>query len=125
MPTPCRTFIVDDDADVLALIAMEIEMANDGLTVAGTATCGDEAIGALADTDPDVIVLDYMMPDSNGLEVAAKILYDRPEQHIVLFSAFITPHTATEARRVGIRECVLKDRIKELPDILRKYCSKA
>jgi two-component system response regulator YesN len=125
MSTPSRTLIVDDEPDVLALIALEIELANDGLTVAGTATCGEEAIDALAETEPDVIVLDYMMPDSNGLEVAEKILYKRPDQNIVLFSAFITAHTETEARRVGVRECVLKDRMKELPDILRKYCSVA
>ena len=122
MPTPCRTLIVDDDPDVLALIALEIELANDGLTVAGTATCGADAVDALDETKPDVIVLDYMMPDSNGLEVAEKILYNHPEQNIVLFSAFITNHTETEARRVGVRECVLKDRMKELPSILRKYC---
>ena len=125
MPTPCRTLIVDDEPDVLALIALEIELANDGLTVAGTASSGEEAYAALEETQPDVIVLDYMMPDSNGLEVAAKILYDRPDQNIVLFSAFITPHTVSEARRLGIRECVLKDRMKELPDLLRKYATVA
>jgi DNA-binding NarL/FixJ family response regulator len=121
MPTPCRTLIVDDEPDILALVALEIELANDGLSVAATATCGDDAVEAARKVRPDVVVLDYMMPDGNGVEVAERILYEHPGQDIVLFSAFITDTTESAALRVGIRECVRKDRVKDLPAILRKY----
>lgn len=114
--------IVDDEPDMIALVALQIELANDGLSVAGTANCGDDAVRTVIDIRPDVVVLDYMMPDCNGVEVAEKILYQLPGQDIVLFSAFITDVTATAALRVGIRECVRKDQVKELPAILRKYC---
>jgi two-component system response regulator YesN len=125
MAVVCKAMIVDDEEDMVALIAMQIELANHGMLVAGTATDGEVAVELMLETLPDVIVLDYLMPSVNGLELAEKLLYARPEQNIVLFSAFITEHTEAEALRVGIRKCVLKSRIKELPEILRRYCPAA
>ena len=123
MEDRCSALIVDDDADMAFLAVATIEMANHGLVVAGVASSGAEAIEKLPETTPDVIVLDFRMPDRNGLEVAADILRTSPQQSIVLFSAYLDDATVTEAQRVGVRECVSKDRMKELPDIIRKYCS--
>jgi DNA-binding NarL/FixJ family response regulator len=119
--TPCRTFIVDDDADMAFLAATTIEMANHGLIVAGVASSGAEAMQRLPDTAADVILLDFRMPGRNGLEVAADILETSPEQNILLFSAYLDESTVAEAQRVGVRECVSKDQVKDLPDIIRKY----
>lgn len=115
--------VVDDEPDMVALIASQIE--SHGMVIAGTAASGDEALERWVGLRPDVIVLDYMMPGSNGIEVAAKILDADPAQNIVLFSAFITATTVAEARRVGIRQCVLKERLLDLPGILLKYCHHA
>ena len=125
MTTPCRTMLVDDEPDMLALVAMQIELANHGLTVAGTAGSGEEALQLLPEAHPDVIVLDYRMPGADGLEVAARILASEPTQNIVLFSSYITDAMEAQAQRLGIRECVSKDRVKDLPEIIRKYCPAA
>lgn len=125
MATPCRAFIIDDDEDMVFLVAAAIEFANHGLEVAGTASSGDEALARLPEARPDVIVLDFRMPDRNGLEVAADILERDPEQNIVLFSAYVNDDVIAAAERVGIRECVLKDQFRGLPDILRRYCPAA
>jgi hypothetical protein len=79
---PCRTLIVDDDDDMAFLITTTIQLANHGLSVAGVASSGEEALGLLAETEADVIVLDYRMPGRNGLEVAGDIPEpeDRPLQ---------------------------------------------
>jgi two-component system response regulator YesN len=118
----CRTLIIDDDVDMAFLVATTIELANDGLTVAGVAYSGLEAVGKLQEANPDVIVLDSRMPERNGIDVAADIFAVHPDQHIVMFSAYLDSETVTNAERIGIRECVDKGRINELPDILRKYC---
>jgi len=123
MTHTCRAYIVDDDEDIRCLIASTIEFANHGLEVAGVASSGAEALAALPQLRPDVIVLDFRMPDRDGLEIAEEILGADPSQHVVLFSAYIDTETVERAERIGIRECVSKDRLKALPDILRHCCA--
>src|SRR5687768_12742770 len=107
---------------MVALVSLEIDLSNDGVVVVvGTASSGEEAVRLLPDARADVIVLDYRMPDADGLEVAARILRDEPTQNIILFSAYINDRMEEAAERVGIRECVSKDRYMDLPVILRKY----
>jgi YesN/AraC family two-component response regulator len=113
--------IVDDEADMVALVNVGIELTGADLVVVATASSGEDALAKVADVAPDVMLVDYMMPVLNGLELAAKVLEMRPLQQIVLFSAFITDRTEAEARRVGVSQCVLKSRVKELPAILRSY----
>ena len=120
--TPCRTLIVDDDVDMAFLVSTTIEIANDGLTVAGVAYSGAEAMRKLPEAAPDVVVLDSRMPERNGIDVAADIFAERPDQSIVMFSAYLEDDTIAAAERLGIRECVSKDRIHELPDIIRRHC---
>ena len=123
MTQPCRAFIVDDDEDIRFLIASTIEFANHGLEVAGVASSGEEALAALPQVRPDIIVLDFRMPDRDGLEIAEEILGADPSQNVVLFSAYIDTATEERAERIGVRECVSKDRLKSLPAILRHYCA--
>jgi DNA-binding NarL/FixJ family response regulator len=111
---------VDDDADMAFLAGEMIRLANDGLVLAGIAYSGDEAMDKLADTD--VVVLDFRMPGRNGLEVASDILAVRPAQKIVLFSAYLDNATLHEAERLGICECVSKDAVSDLPDVVRRHC---
>lgn len=113
--------IVDDDADMAALVITTIELSDNEVTVTGVASSGAEALAKLGAARPDVIVLDYRMPERNGLEVAADILELEPHQNIVLFTAFLDGETERQALRVGVRECVAKDHVMQLPDILRKY----
>jgi DNA-binding NarL/FixJ family response regulator len=122
MGTPCRALIVDDEDDMAFLIRTTLQLASDRLVVAGVASSGQEAIERLPTARADVVVLDHRMPDRNGLEIAAEVLGSNPEVNIVLFTAHLDDATLAEAERVGIRECVTKDRIRDLPDILHKYC---
>lgn len=113
--------IVDDDPDMADLVATTVQLANDGLEIAGVASSGREAMASLADAD--VVVLDHRMPDRTGLEVAADMLTVKPHQPIVLFSAYLDSATIDEALRIGVRECVSKSELRDLPRILRKYCA--
>src|SRR5436305_11191950 len=84
---PNRALIVDDDDDMRFLLRVLIEAANEGLAVAGEARTAAEAFEQWRMQEPDVIVLDNRMPDRNGLDVAAEMLAERPDQSIILFSA--------------------------------------
>jgi two-component system, response regulator YesN len=111
--------IVDDQEDVRLLLRLLINMANDGLFVQGEAGGGAEALARLDEDDPIVIVLDQMMPDMNGLETAAEIRSRRPDQIIILCSAYLDRDVIEQAHAVGVRFCVGKEEVRSLPDIIR------
>jgi DNA-binding NarL/FixJ family response regulator len=110
--------IVDAEDDVRALIRLVIEVADEGLQVAGEAADREEALLRWQTDRPLVIVLDDQMPGMTGLEVAEVILTEDPEQKIVLFSAFLDEATVAAARRAGVRRCLDKTNIARLPEEL-------
>jgi YesN/AraC family two-component response regulator len=107
--------IVDDESDIRALIRMVVEAANHGLEVSGEAANGDEALRMWRSDQPVVMILDNRMPDLTGLEVAKQILAERPEQPIILFSAYLDTETVEQATQIGIRRCLDKMQIDRLP----------
>ncbi len=113
-----RTLIVDDEEDMRLLVRAVIEAANNGLQVSGEAANGDQTIERWRADRPDVIVLDQRMPGMSGLEVAERILAEYPGQRIILFSAYLDDETTTEARRLGIEECLAKSDYTRLPEAL-------
>ncbi len=114
--------IVDDEMDMRMLVRVVIEMANHGLSIVGEAADGDEAIKVWRDLNgppvPDVVILDNRMPGLSGLDVARRILAERPGQLIVLYSAFLDDQVREEAREIGISTCVSKDDLERLPSVI-------
>ncbi|MGH2813496.1 MAG: response regulator [Actinomycetota bacterium] len=68
-----RILIVDDDPAIRRLLNHSLEL--EGYLVA-TASDGEEALDQLPVVDPDVVVLDIMMPRMNGLDVLERIRRD-------------------------------------------------
>ncbi len=117
--------VVDDEADLRLLVRLAIDAHNEGLHVAGEASSGQSALDQLAALDPTVVVLDQMMPGMDGLETAERILAIRPDQPILLFSAFVDDHLEQAARRSGVTACLRKDHIRRLPDLLMDLTASA
>jgi CheY-like chemotaxis protein len=59
-----RILIVDDEADVLAIAQLGLEMSASWNVL--TASSGEEALSVASKQQPDVILLDWMMPDMDG-----------------------------------------------------------
>src|ERR1043165_6165320 len=81
--------IVDDQADVRRLIRLIIEDADHELFVSGEASSGPEAIEAAEKLKPDVVVMDYMMAEMDGVKAASEILERDPGQAVILCTAFL------------------------------------
>ena len=113
-----RVVIVDDEDDMRALVRATIELSNEGLTVAGEASDGETAVTLVREEHPEVVVLDQRMPGASGLETAERILNEHPGQAIVLFSAYLDREVKTKAQRLGVRACLDKDDIRQLPNVL-------
>jgi two-component system response regulator YesN len=113
-----RALIVDDDSDMRFLVRMTIEVANHGLSVAGEAESGAEAIASMEQDLPEVVVLDSRMPGLTGLETARRILADHPDQSIILFSAYLDAETVAQAQALGVRMCLDKTDVDRIPEVL-------
>ena len=111
--------VVDDMDDMRALVRLVVRTANEGLVVAGEAANGSEAIDLVETLNPAVIVLDELMPGLGGLETARRILATRPQQRIILFSAYLDDRIRDAARELGITACLSKVDYETLPDVIR------
>lgn len=115
--------IADDETDMRMLVRIVIEVADGGLSIVGEAADGDEALRiweSLAPPVPDVVILDNRMPHRSGLEAAAAILAERPNQIIVLYSAFLDDEVRADAAAIGVARCIAKHDIDQIPAVVRE-----
>lgn len=82
---PIRVLIVDDSAFMRTALSRMISAESD-LEVAGTATCGSDALDKIPTLNPDVVTLDIEMPGLDGLQTLRQImaLFPRP---VIMVSA--------------------------------------
>ena len=103
-----RSLLVVDD-DEATCDAVRRLLGRMGYVVA-TATSGSDALAVLHDLNFDLVILDWMMPDMDGLEVLRRLRAD-PDTHnvkVILYSAADDPSTEREALKLGAMDCVLK-----------------
>lgn len=115
-----ETLVVDDNEDMRRLVCLLVDLT-EGAEVVAQASDGTEALAQWRTHRPDVIVLDYRLPDQNGLDVAEQILTEDPDAAIVLFSAFLDDDALDRAERLGVRECVAKDEVRRLPELVLRH----
>jgi CheY-like chemotaxis protein len=103
-----RSLLVVDD-DEATCDAVRRLLGRMGYMVA-TATSGSDALAVLHDLNFDLVILDWMMPEMDGLEVLRRLRAD-PGTHdvkVILYSAADDPSTEREALQLGAVDCVLK-----------------
>jgi CheY-like chemotaxis protein len=119
--------VVDDDPDMRFLARAVLERA--GIVVAAEAADGPEAMDRLFELEPPpvptVVLLDNQMPGPTGLEVAAKILRELPDQLIVLFSAYLSDDIIAAAERIGVSQCVSKNDALDLAEIIQELVAQS
>ena len=78
-----KVLLVDDEKDLLGLIGSRIEMWGYSLI---TAPDGMTAINAVKNEKPDIVVLDYIMPEVDGIEVLEQIRKIDKKIPVIMFS---------------------------------------
>ncbi len=103
-----RVLVVEDHPlfrrGVVALLG-----ATDGLTVAGTAASGEEAVAAAAQLRPDVVLMDLQLPGMSGIEATRAIAAAHPDVRVLVLSLFEDEDSVFLALRAGARGYGLKD----------------
>jgi CheY-like chemotaxis protein len=112
--------VIDDDPDVRKFIAAGLEEYGHEVVEAAD---GGEGIEKFAETSPDLVIVDYIMPGLSGAEVAGHILATRPGQPIL----FVSGYNETDAiRRVAPEANILAKpfRAAALEDSVRAALAK-
>ena len=86
-PPDIRVLLVDDQPQFRRAAAMLI-LATDGLTLAGEADSGENAIGLARDLKPDLILMDVRLPGINGPDATRQILTEQPGIKVILVSTY-------------------------------------
>jgi len=103
------TIILADDHHVVRQGLRALLEAESDFSVVGEAGDGLEAIRLVEQLNPNVLVLDLMMPGLNGLEVARQLSKHSSQAHIVVLSMYSNEAYVLEALGNGASAYVLKD----------------
>lgn len=93
-------FLIVDDSDV-PLKFLDRFLTQAGHQVAGIARNGQEAVEQAGRLNPDVIVMDVIMPRLNGLEALEIIHRDHPRVRVIMASGLRSCDTAIESEKRG------------------------
>ncbi len=87
---------------------LEQMLTLDDFEVVGSAANGADALKEMDAANPDVVVIDYKMPGLDGLMTARLIREDRPQQAMILYTAYLDDILEQKAARAGVALCVGK-----------------
>jgi DNA-binding NarL/FixJ family response regulator len=102
-----RILVVDDNPAVRSYLRSILEQQN-AWQVCDEARTGAEALERVQNAPPDVILLDFQMPDQNGLDVARQISKLFPQIPILMVTIHLSSQLAEAARQSGIRGACAK-----------------
>ena len=117
--TPIRVMIADDHA-VFADGLSALLSVHDDVTVAGVAGGVEDAVTLARRTAPDVVLMDYDLPDGTGVEAAARVLAACPSAKVVMLTSFADDAILVAAIEAGCSGFVTKHRAgREVVDAVR------
>ena len=116
--------LLADDQPLLRRGFRMILEAEDGLTVAGEAGDGAEAVELTRRLRPDVVLMDIRMPGTDGIEATRRITAAQPDVRVLVLTTFDLDEYAFGALRAGASGFLLKDvRPHELVAAVRTVAS--
>jgi len=105
---PIRVMLVDDHTMVRRGLATFLK-AFDDLELAGEAESGKAALGLCAEAEPDVILMDMVMPDMDGAAATRRIRQEFPNVQVIALTSFKEGDLVKHALEAGAIGYLLKD----------------
>jgi len=116
-----RVLIVDDEPDIVESIKFNLELEKIECIVAFD---GEEALSKARKENPDVIILDVMLPKINGYKIARMLKFDESYKHIpiIMLTARTQQPDIKMGEETGADQYVTKPfDMDELVNMIRKY----
>lgn len=118
-----RVLVVDDHAVVRSGIEYSL-LALDDIELVGSVGSGAEAVAICEDLQPDVILMDMMMPELDGVAACRAVLKRCPEVQVIALTSFQEGDLVQRALQAGAISYLLKDvGMEELAEAIRSAAS--
>ncbi len=111
-----RVMIVDDHAVVREGLRTYLDLS-DIIEVVGEARNGREAVDRAASLKPDVVLMDLLMPEMDGIAATRGVKEVSPSTHVIVLTSFTDDEHIMPALRAGATGYLLKD--VSAPDLVR------
>jgi DNA-binding NarL/FixJ family response regulator len=112
-----RILIVDDNTLMRSQLREMLEQRSEWVVV-GEACNGRDAVETFHEHKPDVTVMDFLMPEMDGLEAARQLRRQEPQAPILMITVDPSPQLEVEARKAGIKGLCAKAHILSLLDAM-------
>jgi len=116
-----KTLIVDDSAFARNTLKMNVESG--GHEVVGLAGDGEQALKLFKSLLPELVILDYLMPDKNGIEVLKEIVQNDPNARVIMISGSGDHALEERAQQAGAKvflqkPCSQKELLKIINELM-------
>lgn len=98
--------IIDDETEILNVLSRYLTR-NPNFSVT-TYSNPVSALNSMGNTKVDLVLLDIMMPQMNGLEVLEKLKVHNPEQKVIMMTAYSTLDKVLKSHKEGATNYVMK-----------------
>jgi two-component system, chemotaxis family, chemotaxis protein CheY len=105
-----RILVADDNPAIRRCLRGLLDQQSDWL-VCDEVSNGKEAVERFRQIKPDLIVIDFQMPEMNGLDAARHIVKLSPKTPILMVTINLSKQLSEEARKAGIRGACAKSNI--------------
>ena len=114
------TLLIADDLEVVREGVAHL-LKNSEIQIVAEATTGDEAVELTIQRNPDVVLMDIRMPESDGLSALEKIRRALPNMPVVMLSTYDNPTYVARSVALGASDYILKDLTRQdLIDSIRR-----
>jgi two-component system, chemotaxis family, chemotaxis protein CheY len=118
--------VVDDDQHILELVTSLLQTLD--CDVVGSALNGEEGLALFREKQPDLVLLDFMMPGLSGLETLQQMLAIKSDATVVMLTAVESNAVSDDCILAGAKDFIRKDQqpadmIKRLTNVIEKLAA--
>lgn len=108
MTSPIRRIMIVDDHDAVRRGVRTLVESRANYCVVGEASNGREAMEMAKESQPDIVILDYSIPELNGLDLSHQLKRASPRIEILIYTMHDREELIAEILHAGVRGFVLK-----------------
>ncbi|MBO0993733.1 response regulator transcription factor [Bacillus sp. SD088] len=108
----CKVLIVDDEVLIRQGIKHYVNWEEEGFTMIGEASNGEEALAIIKKENPQIVITDIVMPIMDGIELTKKVKADYPEIEVIILSSFSDFDYVRSTFQNGVADYILKPNLE-------------